>query len=259
MLVNLSGRLAVVSGAASGIGRATAFALARTGCNVAVLDRDGHGLHETMVAINTQIEAAGKGGRAKAFAVDVSDEIELTDAIEEAVASLEGRLSCAVNAAGVTSDAFMHNMSTKQWDRVMNINLKGAFLVTKTVAAAIKAGPQSELGGSIVNISSIIGKTGNLGQGNYAASKAGVVAFSKSVAKELARDKIRVNSVLPGFIDTPMAQAVPEKVLHMMLQQIPLGRLGQADEIANLCVFLCSDYSSFITGASIEATGGQFM
>ncbi|GBG33447.1 Estradiol 17-beta-dehydrogenase 8 [Hondaea fermentalgiana] len=259
MLINLAGRAGVVTGAGSGIGRQVALTLATAGANVAVLDMDGEAARATSVKINTTLNAAGKGGSAIALAVDVSDEAQVNDAIAEARDRLEGNLTCAVHCAGITADGFMHKMSVSQWDRVLDVNLKGTFLVTKAMAAAIKANEDLETGGSIVNLASIIGKVGNLGQANYSASKAGVVAFSKTAAKELARSNIRVNAVLPGFIDTPMAQAVPPKVLNQMISQIPLGRLGTTHEIANTCAFLCSDMATFITGAAIEVTGGQHM
>jgi 17beta-estradiol 17-dehydrogenase/3alpha(17beta)-hydroxysteroid dehydrogenase (NAD+) len=264
LAVDLAGRIGLVTGGGSGIGRAVSVALARSGCSVAVLDRDARAAQDTAVFINTHLEAAGKGGPALALGVDVTDLASVRAAVAQAQRELPGRLNVAVNCAGVTADGFMHKMEEAQWDRVLDINLKGTFFVTQAVANAINAEAVSRpdarlVGGSIVNISSIIGKTGNLGQANYAASKGGVIAFSKTAAKELARSKIRVNVVLPGFINTPMARAVPEKVLNKMLDTIPLGRLGEPEEIANAVLFLCSDHSSFVTGAQLEVTGGQFM
>mmetsp|Transcript_17167 Transcript_17167/g.33655 ORF Transcript_17167/g.33655 Transcript_17167/m.33655 type:complete len:260 (+) Transcript_17167:128-907(+) len=259
MFSSLAGRVGVVTGAGSGIGREVALSMARAGANVAVIDMNPEAARSTSVEINTRINAAGLGGTAISLPVDVSDEAQVQDAIKQAQERLEGNITYAVNCAGITADAFMHKMSVDQWDRVLDVNLKGTFIVTKAVAAAIKANEEPEVGGSIVNLSSIIGKVGNLGQANYSASKAGVIAFSKTSAKELARYNIRVNAVLPGFIDTPMAQAVPPKVLNKMIEQIPLGRLGTTKEITNVCLFLCSDLSTFVTGAAIEATGGQYM
>jgi 17beta-estradiol 17-dehydrogenase/3alpha(17beta)-hydroxysteroid dehydrogenase (NAD+) len=264
LAVDLAGRIGLVTGGGSGIGRAVSVALARSGCSVAVLDRDARAAQDTAVFINTHLEAAGKGGPALALGVDVTDLASVRAAVAQAQRELPGRLNVAVNCAGVTADGFMHKMEEAQWDRVLDINLKGTFFVTQAVANAISAEAVSRpdarlVGGSIVNISSIIGKTGNLGQANYAASKGGVIAFSKTAAKELARSKIRVNVVLPGFINTPMARAVPEKVLNKMLDTIPLGRLGEPEEVANVVLFLCSDHSSFVTGAQLEVTGGQFM
>lgn len=251
----LAGRIGVVTGAGSGIGRCVAISLARAGANVAVLDRDLAGARATAVEINTRINAAGQGGSASAFAADVTRKEDVVAAVAGAQDRLEGTLTHAVNCAGITADVMMHKMSEAQWDSVLSVNLKGTFLVTQAVSDAIKA--SGAPAGSIVNVSSIIGKVGNLGQANYSASKAGVIAFSKTAAKELARSNIRVNSVLPGFIDTPMAQAVPEKALNAQIASIPLGRLGKPEEIANVCVFLCSDQASFVTGAAIEVTGGQ--
>mmetsp|Transcript_20739 Transcript_20739/g.52553 ORF Transcript_20739/g.52553 Transcript_20739/m.52553 type:complete len:260 (+) Transcript_20739:129-908(+) len=259
MQISLAGRLGLVTGAGSGLGRAVAIGMARAGGNVAVLDRDASAAQETAVHINTRIEAAGLGGSAIALAADVADMASVKAAIETAQAKLPGRLSHAVHCAGITADAFLHKMTEEQWDRVINVNLKGTFVVTQAVSNAIKADNAGGEGGSIVNLASIIGKVGNLGQANYAASKGGVVSFTKTAAKELARHNIRVNALLPGFCATPMAQAVPEKVLNKMIADIPLGRLGRPEEIAATCVFLCSDYAGFITGAAIEATGGHHM
>jgi len=261
-LVSLSGRMGVVTGGGSGIGRACALSLARAGADVAVFDRDEHAGKATAVEINTRIAAAGLGGNATFVPVDVSCRKDVTEAIVTAQKKLGGTLSHAVNCAGITCDGWMSKMTDEDWDRVLNINLKGTFILTQAVSNAIMENNKRTgevTPGSIVNISSIIGKVGNLGQANYSAAKGGVISFGKTAAKELARHNIRVNTVLPGFIDTPMAQAVPKKVLNRMLETIPMGRLGHVDEIANTCVFLCSDKSSFITGTSIEVTGGQFM
>ncbi len=259
MLCNLAGRIGIVTGGGSGIGKHVAISLAKAGANVGVIDIDEKAARDTAVFINTRLNAAGLSGKATAFSADVSNRDDVETAIAGSVERLEGTLTHAVHCAGITADGWMHKMSDQQWDRVININLKGTFLVTQIAAKHMVAAERTDLGGSIVNISSIIGKVGNLGQANYAAAKGGVITFSKTAAKELARSNIRVNALLPGFINTPMAQAVPEKVLNKMVEQIPLGRLGEPDEIANTCVFLCSDQSSFITGAAIEVTGGQFM
>jgi len=253
MLVTLKGRIAIVTGAGSGIGRSVAISLAQAGANVAALDRDLSGVTATADSINKL-----RPNSCLPLQVDVTEQQSIESAVKESKQGLQGILTCAVNCAGITADGFMLKMNGDQWDKVLSVNLKGTFLVTQAVSRAIIE-DGAPLGGSIVNISSIIGKIGNLGQANYAASKGGVISFSKTAAKELARNNIRVNSVLPGFINTPMAQAVPQKVLDKMVAEIPLNRMGDPEEIANVCTFLCSDKSSFITGAAIEVTGGQCM
>lgn len=257
MLVSLSGRIGIVTGGGSGIGKAVAMSLARAGANVAVLDRDGEAARRTSVEINTTINAAGKGGSAMFSQVDVTSLNELKQTVQKAQENLDGTLTCAVNCAGITVDGFMLKMTEDQWDKVLDVNLKGTFFLTQAVAQAIidSGGPH----GSIVNISSIIGKIGNLGQANYSASKGGVISFTKTCAKELARYNIRVNAILPGFIDTPMAAAVPDKVKNKIVPQIPLGRFGEPDNIASMCTFLASDHGAYITGAAIEITGGYEM
>lgn len=238
--------------------------MARAGADVAVLDRNTSAAHATSTWINTNLEAAGLGGRARHFAVDVSNWKEMTDAVAQAQHAFKdkSKLRIGVNCAGITVDKFLTKMEEEDWDRVMDINGKGTFFLTKAVAQAIiaeqngVAPTEMGMGGSIVNISSIIGKIGNLGQVNYSASKGAVISLSKSAAKELARHQIRVNSVLPGFIDTPMAQAVPDKVKAKLTPTIPLGAFGRPEDIANVAVFLSSDLASYVTGAAVEVTGG---
>lgn len=256
MLVSLKGKLAVVTGAGSGLGAAVAKAMARAGADVAALDRNENSAKETSVWINTTLDAAGLGGRAASFGCDVSSLSDVEKAVKEAteVFADRSKLCVAVNCAGVTVDKFMSKMTEEDWDRVLNINLKGTFFVTKVTSQAMIASGAGA--GSIINISSIIGKMGNLGQANYSASKGGVISFSKTAAKELARDRIRVNAILPGFIDTPMSAAVPDKVKDKLIPQIPLGKFGEPDDIADFCVFLASDRAKYVTGSVIEITGG---
>jgi len=270
MLVSLANRLSFVSalvlrkhnahfghtaGGGSGIGRAVALQLARAGSDVIVVDRNAEAARACATFINTNINAAGQGGSALSFGADVTKMSDLQAALQAGQAHFAAsKLTVGVNCAGITKDKFMVKMSEDDWDAVLDVNLKGTFLVTKAVAQAIaenqsKTPELIKLGGSIVNIASIIGKTGNIGQANYSASKGGVVAFCKTAAKELARNRIRVNSVLPGFIATPMAAAVPEKVQEKMRAQIPLGAFGEPEDIAETCVFLASDRAKYITGA----------
>jgi len=261
MLVSLASRLGLVTGGGSGIGQAVAFQLARAGADVIVVDRNADAARATATFINTNIDAAGLGGRAVSFGVDVTQLGEIQDALTQGQAQFTSKLTVGVNCAGITKDKFMTKMTEADWDAVLNVNLKGTFLVTKAVSQAIIENQTKDpslvaMGGSIVNIASIIAKIGNIGQANYSASKGGVVSFSKTAAKELARNKIRVNSVLPGFISTPMAAAVPDKVKEKMVLQIPLGAFGEPQDIADMCVFLASDRAKYVTGAAIEVTGG---
>ena len=182
--------------------------------------------------------------------------------VEAAFAGLPAAPHVVVHCAGITSDAFMVKMTDDEYDRVLDVNLKGTWLVNQCAARAVAAAnPEGSKGptASIVNVSSIVAKTGNLGQTNYAASKCGVIGLTKSAAKELAHFGVRVNCVLPGFTDTPMVEAVPDKVVAMMLATVPLGRLGRPEEIAEAAAFLGSDAASYITGQAIEVTGGMSM
>lgn len=227
------------------------------------MDRNVEAVKSTATYINTRIDAAGLGGSAFAVnsAVDISNLKQVETAVKESVQNFEGksRLHGGVNCAGITVDKFLLKTEEEDWDRVLNINLKGTFFFNKAIGREIIDKQGKESYGSIVNISSIIGKVGNIGQANYSASKGGVIAFSKTAAKEFARNRIRVNALLPGFINTPMAAAVPDKVKDKMIPQIPLGAFGEADDIADMCVFLISDRSKYVTGAVIEVSGGLYM
>jgi 17beta-estradiol 17-dehydrogenase / 3alpha(17beta)-hydroxysteroid dehydrogenase (NAD+) / 3-oxoacyl-[acyl-carrier protein] reductase alpha subunit len=173
-----------------------------------------------------------------------------------------GPTSLLFNCAGITKDGWLLSMDEKAWDDVMNVNLKGTFLMTQGFAkqwVGTSMSRSSDEQGSIINISSMVGKTGNLGQANYAASKAGVVGFTKTAAKELASKQIRVNAILPGFITTPMTAAVPDKVIAKMLTAIPAERMGDPEDIANVALFLASNRSSYMTGEAIEVAGGLWM
>ncbi|XP_023395952.1 (3R)-3-hydroxyacyl-CoA dehydrogenase isoform X2 [Loxodonta africana] len=164
--------------------------------------------------------------------------------------------SVVVSCAGITRDEFLFHMSEDDWDKVIAVNLKGVFLVTQAAAQALVS---SGCHGSIINISSIIGKVGNVGQTNYAASKAGVIGLTQTIARELGRHGIRCNSVLPGFIATPMTQKMPQKVLDKVIGMIPMGHMGDPEDVADVVAFLASEDSGYITGASVEVTGGLFM
>ncbi|XP_029441044.1 estradiol 17-beta-dehydrogenase 8 [Rhinatrema bivittatum] len=251
--LRLLGRLAVVTGGGSGIGRAVAQRLAREGAAVAVVDLNDSAANETVQTLSSD----QLGHEHAAFVADVS----ASENVERLMNQIQSRFSrppcISVNSAGVTMDEFLLRQTEEAFDLVLKVNLKGTFLITQAVARALVASGTTR--GSIINIGSIVGKVGNVGQTNYAASKAGVEALTKTAAKELARYGIRCNTVLPGFIDTPMTEKVPQKVLDKFAGMIPLGRLGNPSDVADVCAFLASDDSGYITGASIEVTGGVFL
>ncbi|KAL7303650.1 hypothetical protein TKK_0003795 [Trichogramma kaykai] len=249
----LTGRVAFVTGAASGIGRAACAALASQGAKVIAADLNIKAVESTLATI----QDAGQ------YLLPVELDVRSRASVERALAAGREHYgatpSLVVNSAGVTRDNFLLKMSEAEFDEVLGVNLRGTFLVTKCAAQAMIQAAETEDtagGGSIVNIASIIGKTGNIGQSNYAASKAGVEAFTKSAAAEFGQFGIRVNAVLPGFIETPMTDKVPDKVKQMFIKRIPLKRMGKAEEVAEVILFLASNKSSYINGASIEVTGG---
>lgn len=254
--LQLAAKRVLVTGAGSGIGKATAAAFAKAGSSVTVLDRDADAVR---LAVEN-IRAGGGGDAVAGMTLDVSDAAAVRDAWGQL-----GATDCLVNVAGITRDAWLVRMDEDSWDQVVDVNLKGTFLTSQAFArqwmAAVEADPQLRAGhgASIINVSSIVGKQGNLGQANYAASKGGVIALTKTCAKELAPFNVRVNCVLPGFIDTPMAAAVPEKVLQKVIPTIPASRMGSPDEVADTILFLASSRASFITGQPVEVTGGQGM
>ncbi|KAF7652782.1 hypothetical protein LDENG_00092500 [Lucifuga dentata] len=253
----LVSRLTLVTGGGSGIGRAVCQRFASEGASVVVADINEESANETLGSLSRDLRGQGH----MAAVVDVSSK----ESIKKLVTSVQGRYfqppSVCVNAAGITQDDFLLNMQEEQFDRVIQINLKGSFLVTQAVAQALVACGAPK--GSIVTVGSIVGKVGNIGQANYAASKAGVEAgvegLTRTAAKELSRFGIRCNCVLPGFISTPMTDKVPEKVIQKMMSLVPLGRMGEPAEVADVCVFLASDDSRYITGASVQVTGGLFI
>ncbi|XP_029976039.1 (3R)-3-hydroxyacyl-CoA dehydrogenase [Salarias fasciatus] len=249
----LISRLTLVTGGGSGIGRAVCQRFASEGASVVVADISEESAQDTLASLQSE-----QRGQAHMWAaVDVSSK----DSIQKLVSGIQTHYfqppSVCVNAAGITQDDFLLNMEEEQFDRVIQINLKGSFLVTQAVAQALLACGASK--GSIITVGSIVGKVGNIGQINYAASKAGVQGLTRTAAKELSRFGIRCNCVLPGFITTPMTDKVPEKVLSKMKTLVPLGRMGEPAEVADVCAFLASDDSRYVTGASIEVTGGLFM
>jgi len=244
----LDGKKALVTGAARGIGRAIAEKLAAEGADVAVCDLNLDWLAETGQVI------AALGRKALTLATDVSQANSVQQTVAEALQAF-GRLDILVNNAGITRDGFLVRMAEEDWDQVIAVNLKGTFLFTK----AVSRGMIKQKSGIIVNLASIIGLIGNAGQCNYAASKAGVIALTKSAARELASRNIRVNAVAPGFIETKMTAALPEAVRAKMLDAIPMARFGLPDDVANVVLFLASPASAYMTGQVLSISGGMVM
>ncbi|NLE67760.1 MAG: 3-oxoacyl-[acyl-carrier-protein] reductase [Lentisphaerae bacterium] len=244
----LDGKIALVTGAARGIGKVIAEKLADEGADLAVCDLNMDWLAETEAAIRQ------KGRRVLRVAGDVSNG-ESVRQMTDAVLAEFGAIDILVNNAGITRDNLLVRMSEEDWDAVISVNLRGAFLFTKAVARPM----MKARSGAIVNIASIIGLIGNVGQCNYAASKAGLIALTKSVAKELARRNVRVNAVAPGFIRTKMTDTLPGEVQKKMLEAIPLERFGQAEDVADAVVFLAGKSSAYITGQVLGVNGGMAM
>jgi 3-oxoacyl-[acyl-carrier protein] reductase len=244
----LDGKVALVTGAGRGIGRAIAETLAGQGADLALCDVQQEWLADTAAAVQA------KGRRAAAFAVDVRQADQVDAAVTGAIEAL-GKLDILVNNAGITKDTLLVRMSEEDWDAVLSVNLKGTFLFSKAAARPM----MKQRSGAIINIASIIGLIGNAGQCNYAASKGGVIALTKSVAKELAARNVRVNAVAPGFIQTRMTEVLPEEVRKKMLEAIPMARLGTPEDVANVVLFLASDASSYMTGQVLSVNGGMVM
>lgn len=241
----LEGRNAVVTGAGSGIGRAIAIRLASAGARVAVVDIDS----ASAAAVCTEI--AERGGSASSYELDVSDFDAVQSAFERIAGDLGG-VDVLVNNAGITRDNLIIRMSSDDWDRVLAVNLKGAFNCIRAAARTM----MRERRGRIVNVSSIIGLSGNAGQANYAASKAGLIALTKSVAKELGSRGVTANAIAPGFIETPMTKDLSEKAREDYAARIVLKRFGTPEDVANLVAFLSSDDADYITGQTIAVDGG---
>lgn len=242
----LDGKVALVTGAARGIGQTTALKLAEQGSDLALCDLQSDWIQETA----EKVKALGR--RAECYAVDVSKGSDVQSAVS-AVEKDFGRIDILVNNAGITKDGLIARMSEEDWDAVLDINLKGTFLFTKSVSRIM----MKQRSGAIVNVASIIGRIGNAGQANYAASKAGVIALTKSTAKELASRNVRANAVAPGFIRTKMTDALTPEVQQKMMDAIPLKRFGSPDDVANVIVFLAGDLSGYVTGQVITICGGM--
>ena len=241
-------RIAVITGASRGIGRSIALALAAKGATIVAVDMD----QAATDAVVAELQAAGTKALAVVGNVTVPAEVErMIDAAMEAF----GRVDILVNNAGITRDGLLMRMKDEDWDAVLNVNLKGAFLCTRSAFKVMS----KQRYGRIINIASVVGQMGNAGQANYCASKAGLIGLTKSNARELAKRSITVNAVAPGFIATAMTDALSEKVREELTAQIPLERLGSADDIANAVVFLAGEQSGYITGHVLSVNGGMYM
>ena len=242
---NLSGRTALVTGAAQGLGRVIAQSLAAAGAKVACIDINADSLAETVASIRSA------GGTAEPIACDVTNSSRVNEVVDE-VTGKWGALNILVNNAGITRDNVIVRMKDEQWDAVININLRGTFLFTRAAARPMMKNRQ----GRIINIASVSGLMGNPGQANYSASKAGVIGLTRTIACELASRNITVNAVAPGFIATDMTAALGEEILLEVRKRIPLGRLGEPQDVADAVLFLASDAASFITGHVLTVDGG---
>ena len=244
LLIN---KTAIVTGATRGIGHAIAIRFAKEGCNVAFCGRTHN---DKMVAVEQELNALGV--KAKGYAYDVADYASAQAFVKEVLADF-GSVDILVNNAGITDDAAVKRMTEEQFDRVVGTNLKSVFCMTKAVQPAMwKQGH-----GSIVNIGSVVGIAGNYNQANYAASKAGIIGFSKSCAKEFAARNIRVNVVAPGFVQTEMTADIPKELMDTWCSRIPMKRAGTTDEVAQACVFLASDMCPYITSVVLPICGGM--
>ena len=247
----LTGKTALITGAARGIGKAIAMKFAEGGANIAFTDLF---IDEEHGALATEREIASLGVKAKGYASNAADFKQS----EEVVAKVKeefGSVDILVNNAGITKDGLMLRMTEQQWDAVIAVNLKSAFNFIHACVPVM----MRQRGGSIINMASVVGVHGNAGQCNYAASKAGMIALAKSIAQELGPKGVRANAVAPGFIETAMTAQLPEEIRKDWMKKIPLRRGGQTEDIANVCLFLASDMSSYVSGQVIQIDGGMNM
>ncbi len=246
--MNLTGKAALVTGAAQGIGRQIALALAADGADVAVCDVNLEMAQKTAGDIQTT------GRKSLALKANVSAADEVAAMIDQVIKEF-GKIDLLINNAGITRDGLILRMKDEDWDLVLSINLKGAFLCSK---AALKH-MTKQRSGTIINIASIVGAMGNAGQANYVASKAGLIGLTKTIAREYANRGITANAVAPGFIDTAMTQSLSDNVKEELAKQIPMGKLGTPEDVANAVRFLASPWASYITGQVIHVNGGMYM
>ena len=246
--MSLSGRVAFITGASQGIGRACAVKLAHAGAAVALAARSREKLAELAG------EISGFGGKAAAFSLDVGDEEQIKSILKDAIGQF-GKIDILVNNAGITRDQLILRMKRADWDTVLQTNLTAAYLCIQNVAGSML----KQRWGRIINITSVFGQTGQAGQANYAASKAGLIGLTMAVARELASRNITCNAVAPGFIETSMTQALGEEFKQNAAKQIPLGRVGTVEDVANAVAFLASEDASYITGHVLNVNGGMLM
>ena len=244
--MRLKNKVSIITGAAQGIGLATALKFAEEGATVIVCDMKPGGVDAALAMVRA------RGAQAQGYAVNVTDRAAL-DAMVAAVKDQYGHIDVLVNNAGITKDARLQKMTLEQFDAVIDVNLRGVFHASQAVLPTMVA----QGSGVILNASSVVGIYGNFGQTNYAASKFGVIGFTKTWSRELGPKGIRVNAVAPGFVETPILATIPDKVLQQMREQVPLHRLGKPEEIANVYAFLASDEASYVNGAVIEVSGGM--
>jgi 3-oxoacyl-[acyl-carrier protein] reductase len=245
---DLATKIALVTGASQGIGRACALTLAAQGATVALAARN----EEKLRAVAAEIAAAG--GQAEPFILDIANEASIKDTAKAIIAKF-GRIDILVNNAGITRDMLLLRMKRADWDDVIATNLTGTFLLTQAVLSSM----MKSRWGRVISISSVVGETGQAGQANYAASKAGLIGFTKSLAREMASRNVTANVVAPGMIETAMTAVLDEKQKSMMMQIIPLGRAGTDQDIANAVAFLASEKASYITGHTLDVNGGMHM
>lgn len=243
---SFDGKKVLVTGAARGIGQATALTFAEEGADLLLCDLNSDWLDET------KRRAEEKGATVDVFSVNVADEAQVQAAVAEAHKAA-GRIDVLVNNAGITKDGLLIRMSEQDWDDVISVNLKGVFLFSRAVSKIM----MKQRSGAIVNVASVIGLVGNAGQSNYSASKAGVIALTKSTAKELASRSVRVNAVAPGFIKTKMTEALTEEVQQKMLSAIPMNQFGEPEDVANVIAFLAGEKSAYVTGQVVTVCGGM--
>jgi len=246
--LGLTGQVALVTGAAQGIGRAIAFLLARNGADMIVSDINLEKAEETA----KEIEETGQ--RAMAIKVDVAHSEEV-ERMVQTILERFGHIDILVNNAGIARDKLILRMTEEDWDAVLNVNLKGTFNCTKAVVRHMS----KQRSGKIVSIASVVGEMGNVGQANYSASKAGVIGFTKTIAREFAQRGININAIAPGYIETPMTDVLPEKAREGLRQLIPMNRLGRPEDVAEAVLFLVSETSSYITGQVLNVNGGIYM